>query len=148
MPSRTNWHGEEWALQLPDMNLLQQAIDEVALLNAEDPSLAFWRTYQKASRGLPVTSTELQSLERYSREDHEFVALYAQIGASLKNRELALHWLRNSIKMGNYDIIQMNHPNFHFLSSDPEFRQIRSKLQRKIKDIIAKIQPLVFRDSL
>jgi serine/threonine protein kinase len=144
-----NWDGipsarAQRAIELQDVNLLQQAIDELVLLNPVDPSIIFWRSYVKSKPGSKLEQADLDTI-RPHLEDYEFAALYAQICARQKDTEEALRWLEQSVEKGNYDIVQMRHPDFESLKDDPRFEELKRSLHDKISKMTVEMKPLILK---
>jgi serine/threonine protein kinase len=134
----------QYAIGLSDATLFQQAIDDLRLTNPTKPTIRFWETYLKALKGSAVDPQDLEELRRYIPDDYELAALYAQICARLGNNEEAIKWLRHSVDIGNYDLVQMEHGDFKILQDDPQFAKLKTSLQQKVSRMTEQIQPLVF----
>ena len=76
--------------------------------------------------------------------DYELAALYAQIEARVGNSEEALNWLEQSLERGNYDLIQLQHPDFRPLLEDQRFVALRSDLEERIEELAGQLRSELF----
>ncbi len=134
----------QYAIGLSDATLLQEAIVDLRFTNPTKPTKKFWESYLKALKGTTVDLQDREELQRYIRDDYELAAFYAQIAARLGDKEEAIKWLRHSINIGNYDLVQMDQSDFKILKDDPQFAELKTSLQQKVSHMTEQIQPLVF----